>query len=110
MTIRFLLGLFAVVLLAAGCRNGAATDQTQTPPNIGEVRGRLGGVDAGSLLDLTSIKVTDAGGQVWTFDGGGYRSLEFTPSHLREHMTQGLAVTVKYRRDGESLVVVEIRD
>ena len=45
------------------------------------------------------------------FHAGGRRFEEFTPSHVREHMLQGLGVIVTYRKsDDDALYIVGIRD
>ena len=50
------------------------------------------------LAPLTVIK-GEASEKVWTFQADG--PVGFTPSHIREHMMQGKAVTVRFReRDG----------
>ncbi|MBM3935340.1 MAG: hypothetical protein FJ319_13785 [SAR202 cluster bacterium] len=109
MASRFLIVLCAFGVILAGCRDTAAGGPAAIP-NVGEVRGKLTAVESSSLLDLTLVRVRDAGGSEWEFDGRDYRSLEFTPSHLREHMVTAQDVTVRYRRSGEALAIVEITD
>ena len=73
--------------------------------------GMITNVEARTLLDLESIEVTDDTGMSQVFHSGGQRFVEFTPSHVREHMLQGLGVIVSYRRsDDGTLYIVTIRD
>ena len=63
-----------------------------------------------SLVDLDSLTVEDDQGARWTLDGRGKRFDNFSPSHLREHMVQGLAITVRYHEEGEVFVIDDITD
>lgn len=73
--------------------------------------GLITSVEVRTLLDLESIEVTDDAGTSLVFHADGRRFLEFTPSHVREHMLQGLGVIVTYRRsDDGTLYIVTIRD
>jgi len=73
--------------------------------------GLITSVEVRTLLDLESIEVTDDTGMSQVFHAGGQRFVEFTPSHVREHMLQGLGVIVTYRRsDDGALYIVSIRD
>lgn len=73
--------------------------------------GLITGVEVRTLLDIESIEVTDDTGKSLEFHAGGQRFTEFTPSHVREHMLQGLGVIVTYRgSDDGTLYIVEIRD
>ena len=68
-------------------------------------------VEARTLLDIESIEVTDDEGKSLEFHAGGRRFMEFTPSHVREHMIQGLGVIVTYREsDDGALYIVSVRD
>ena len=73
--------------------------------------GLITSVEARTLLDLESIEVTDDAGTSLAFHAGGQKFVEFTPSHAREHMLQGLGVIVTYRKsDDGALYIVAIRD
>ena len=68
-------------------------------------------MEARTLLDLESIEVTDDAGETLIFQAAGQRFAEFTPSHVREHMIQGLGVTVAYRKSNDGILyIVEIKD
>ena len=65
------------------------------------VRGLIVEVNADSLLVVETVTVEDEDQVRWTVHGGGRRFDGFPPSHLREHMLQGLPVTVWFEdRDG----------
>ena len=93
----------AICLLAIGA---LACGPSQEPTK--EVRGVILEVQATSLTDLGSLVVRDQSGATWSFEGRGYRGV--SPSHLREHMVQGLAVTVRYHEEQGSLVIDAITD
>ena len=68
-------------------------------------------MEARTLLDLEYIEVADDAGTSLVFQAGGQRFAEFTPSHVREHMIQGLGVIVSYREsDDGALYIMSIRD
>ena len=77
-------------------------------------RGSLPASRSRTLLDLESIEVTDDDGKSLEFHAAGRRFVEFTPSHVREHMLQGLGVIVTYREsdDGPASLyhIVNIKD
>lgn len=101
--------LLAVVALAAlACTSSSVDDAA----GVGResVQGFIRVVEAQSLLELKSLDLTDEGGNTWHFDAKGKTFASFTPSHLKEHMLQGLLVTVVFHREGEMLVVDEITD
>ena len=95
-----------LVLGSWACGGGTAPSAGTT--QAAEVTGALVGVESPSLLVLDSLDVRDAAGHVWHFLADGYSG--FTPSHLREHMVQGLPVTVRYRSEDGGLVLVEVTD
>ena len=100
------LGVLVLAVTATACGDGGAptveTDQT--------VHGLLVDVVAASLLDLDSITLLDGEGNRLTFDAGGRRFDGFSPGHVREHMVQGVPVTVTYREADGRLLVVAISD
>lgn len=74
------------------------------------VRGLIRRIEARSLLALESVELTDEAGTTWHFEADGKIFASFTPSHLSEHMLQGLRVTVVFHREGDRLVVDDITD
>ena len=72
------------------------------------VTGQVIDVSAKSLLEIEVLTVEDDAGTSWSFSGRGYRGV--SPSHLRQHMLQGLQVVVTYRGEGEDLLIRDIRD
>ena len=74
----------------------------------GVVRGVVTGVEAMSLLELRSLDVEDEDGDTWHFEARGFKG--YTPSHLREHMVQGLRVAVVYHKEKGAMVIDEITD
>lgn len=90
----------AMLVLALAACGGEETES---------VRGAIVDVQESAPFILGSIDVQDEGGTLWHFEARG--ELEgFTPSHLREHMVQGLPVSVTYDEDGGTFVVVSITD
>lgn len=86
-------------------------DAGETGVSEGVFEGLITEVEVRTLLDLESIEVTDDTGTSLVFHAGGQRFVEFTPSHVREHMLQGLGVIVTYRRsDDGALYIVTIKD
>lgn len=70
--------------------------------------GHVSDVRARSLVELESIRVTNAAGDSLRFrapEGAGFP--DFTPSHAREHMLMGEPVKVTYREspDGTPLIL-----
>ena len=81
--------LAAAVVLTMACGGGDRT-----------VRGVVVEVEARSFAEVAVLTIEEEDtGKVWTFQADG--PVGFTPSHIREHMMQGQAVTVRFReRDG----------
>ena len=97
------------VALVFGSYCGGDSGETGAPEGVFE--GLITSIEARTLLDLESIEVTDDAGTSLVFHAGGQRFVEFTPSHVREHMLQGLGVIVSYRKsDDGALYIVTIRD
>ena len=74
------------------------------------VRGLIVDVVADSLLIAETITVEDDDQVRWTIHGGGKRFDGFPPSHLREHMVQGLPVTVWFEDQDGKLFMKDISD
>ena len=97
------------IALAFGAYCGGDGGGTETSEGVFE--GLITRMEARTLLDLEYIEVTDDAGNALVFQAGGRRFAEFTPSHVREHMMQGLGVIVAYREsDDGTLYIVSIRD
>ena len=96
--------VLAVALLAlfhaGACGTAGSAEDTVT--------GHVIDVSAKSLLEIEVLTVEDDSGTAWKFSGRGYRGV--SPSHLRQHMLQGLQVVVTYRGEGEDLLIRDIRD
>ena len=91
----------------SGC--GADGAETATPVlEVLEVRGLVEGVQAESLISLSTFTIRDDSGMLWEFTAKG--PLELSPSHMREHRALGLPVTVRYLETSEGLVAVELAD
>ena len=98
--------LVAVAVATGAC--GDSTDGTAAEPE--SVRGQIVEVVPLGLLDLDTLTIEDSDGARWHFEARGARFFNFSPSHLTEHMVQGLPVTVTFMRDGDALVVSGIGD
>lgn len=94
----FLLGS-ALLLFAVSC--GGETRS---------VRGLIVEVVAESFLVVDTFTVEDEDQVRWTIHGGGKRFEGFPPSHLREHMVQGLPVTVWFEERDGMLFMKDIAD
>lgn len=97
-----------VALAALACTTSSVDDAAGAGRE--SVHGLIRAVEAQTLLELKSLDLTDEAGKTWHFDAKGKIFASFTPSHLNEHMLQGLPVTVVFHRDGEMLVVDDITD
>ncbi len=93
------------LLLLATCGGQAAPAEE----SLQSVRGAVTEVEAGTIIDLTSLTVVDGEGRTWSFRAKGF--VEMTPSHLRQHALLGDPVTVYYRvTDNGTLVAVRVED
>ena len=94
------LALLLVLLLGQACVGEEADWE--------EVHGRVVDVQARSITEVDSFALVDGEGEEWSFVSEG--PLEFTPSHLREHMLTGEEVSVRFRRVGGVLIAVGVAD
>ncbi len=78
--------------------------------DVRTARGYVVGVESKSLLDLELVRVRTEAGETVELSAKGKLFPGFSPSHLREHMVQGLPVTVRYHQEGGELVLDEVRD
>ncbi len=93
-----LLLVVAVAMVAAACGGEDGTENAVSGL-VTEVRSR-------SITEVVTLTVQEEGtGKLWTFQTQG--SVDFTPSHIREHMLQGQPVTVRYQeRQGQLIAVL----
>ena len=89
-----------VLLIGVNCSGDEADRET--------VHGRVVDVQARSLTEVDTFSLVDGAGETWSFAVEG--PLEFTPSHLREHMLTGDEVQVSFRRVGGVLIAVAVAD
>ena len=97
-------------LLGGGVISCSGADQPLAPERLEEVRGLVVKVEARSLLELESLTIEGVEGTRWTFITRGRIPAEFTPSHVRDHMLQGLTVTVTFYRESGTLVLHNLAD
>ena len=106
-----LLGFFAVIVTAAGC---GGDGKGETEEAALQVRGLVTDVQARSLLELESLQVVDGQNIVWEFRPGPQgvtgTGHDYTPSHLRQHMVQGVPIIVTYRERDGVLTIVSISE
>ena len=100
--------LLVVAMSALVCT--ASSDEDAAGADRESVRGLIRAVESRSLLALDSLDLTDDEGVTWHFEAEGKIFTSFTPSHLSEHMLQGLRVTVVFHREGERLVLDDVTD
>jgi len=75
------------------------------------VRGRVIEVRAGDIIEWESIVVRTEDGRDFEFSRGPEIDLRFwRASHLREHMSLGLPVTVEYETVDSTLVATALAD
>lgn len=76
--------------------------------------GYVSDVRARSLVELESIRVTNAAGDSLLFrapEGGSDKFPDFAPSHAREHMLLGEPVKVTYRESPDgTLFIADLAD
>ena len=106
-----LLGFLAVLLTSADC---GGDGKGETEEAALRVRGLVTDVQARSLLELESLRVVDEQNNVWEFRPGHQgvtgTGHDYTPSHLRQHMVQGVPIIVTYVRKDGVLTIVSISE
>ena len=94
----------ALGLTACGADSGRASQISAAET----IRGFIVEVEAKSIVELGSLDVEDPEGVTWHFVGRDFKGV--SPSHLREHMVQGLPVSVTFHRENGTLVIEEVTD
>ncbi|HEU5316895.1 MAG TPA: hypothetical protein VFX49_12375 [Chloroflexota bacterium] len=74
------------------------------------VRGIITAVEARDIGHASAIMVRTGDGKQTRFLVDASVDVEWTPGHLRDHMTFAQPVTVYYRRAGEGLVAYRVTD
>lgn len=72
------------------------------------VRGAITEVIARDIGHADSISLRSEDGRLLRFRVDD--SIDWTPGHMREHMTFGQPITVTYRREGDTLLAVRLDD
>jgi hypothetical protein len=103
-----LLSLTAALFVVAACGSGDAGDEASS--NQITVSGQIIDVQAESFLDLDSVTLIADDGRRYVLEGRGRQHAGFLPSHLREHMVSGGAVTVAFHEEDGALVLDSITD
>ena len=99
--------LIAALIAPSSCEPPPAPDADGTATTMTFI-GYVTDVRARSLVELESIRVTNAAGDSLLFRAPeGARFPDFAPSHIREHMLLGEPVRVTYREspDGTPLIL-----
>ena len=97
--------LIVVAVSAGGCSQTAPGSEGS---EVEEIVGLVTAVEARSFDEVESLTVEDGSGTSWVFKDVG--AIEFTPSHLRQHMTLGEPIKVTFHRAGGKLVIDGIGD
>ena len=79
-------------------------------PDVRTARGYVLRVESKTLLELDFVQVRTEAGETIELSARGKRFPGFSPAHLREHMIQGLPVTVSYHQENGELVLDDVRD
>lgn len=100
----------AVVLALSSCGNDGDSASVGDTMTLETVRGIVLQVESESLISIAALEVQDSNGRLWRFEGRGKVVPGFTPSHLNEHKLLGQEVGVTFYREGEALVLHDIKD
>lgn len=103
--------VFLTVLVVLGCNRDGGED---VGVEARHVSGLITNVEARSLFQLDTLKVNDQQGTVWTFQAGrsglGDGAHIFSPSHLRQHMVQGVPIIVTYIEMDKVKIIANITE
>ena len=104
---RLALGALVVLLVVAVAVSRVAGGALTRggPP---EVRGQFTDVQSLDIGHCRSFTLHAVDGRTMQFACDP--SVDMTPGHMREHMTFGQPVTVRYRRAGDILVATQVSD
>lgn len=99
-----LLSLSLLIVILVNCTSG-----------FGTVEGYVTSVEGGGITEIKSFAIQKSGGGTMRFapEAGIFdlsSGIEMTPSHLREHMLWGQAVSVRYYESDDVLVAISIED
>lgn len=88
---------------------GCAGKGNDLPPGSTlQLNGHIVEVVERNITEVETLRVRDANGQIWTFTTRGF--VGFSPSHLREHQLFGKSVKIRYTKENETLIAVDISD
>ena len=100
-------GLALLLLVASGC-GGSGSPSPQVIGESGQVHGLVVDVQGLPFGVPDVLTIRDDEGRVWEFTAEG--SVAFTTSHLDQHRTLRLPVTISYRVTPDGLVAESIAD
>ena len=97
------------LLIMAFVIQGCASQENKINSKVLTIEGLIVEVESQSLVEASSITVVDRSGEEYMlYLEGNYGP--FTPSHLREHMTAGMPISVEYVVADYKLNVIAISD
>ena len=97
------------LLIMAFVIQGCASQENKINSKVLTIEGLIVEVESQSLVEASSITVVDRSGEEYMlYLEGNYGP--FTPSHLREHMTAGMPISVEYVVSDYKLNVIAISD
>ena len=104
----------ALAAIAFLCGAAVLTFALTRPPQTSEVRGLLVDVQSRDITHVESVTVREADGTVYVFvtsqEVTDNPEQPITASHLRQHLTGGIPVVVRYRAGPNGLVALRIFD
>ena len=101
----FSFSFLIMVFLIQGC----AGQENKINSKILSIEGLIVEVESQSLVEASSITVVDRSGEEFMlYLEGNYGP--FTPSHLREHLSAGMRISVEYVVSDYKLNVIAISD
>ena len=110
LTRRVMLGLVLIVVMSVAMACGEKSAQDAPAGETQVVHGRILEVEARSFSEIGKLTIGDDSGTTWRFGEQRKAMSGFNPSHLRDHMVQGLRITVTFHREDGELVIDDIAD
>jgi hypothetical protein len=114
---RLLLTALIVAACGATASFSPSPSTSATPPATSSVHpaspidGVVVDVERTSLVDVQAFTIRTADGQTYEFRVGSLENAaEFPPSHLNEHMADGVPVRVTFHVEGTALVATHLDD